>query len=85
MPTSVENIYSSALFELFEDKYKNDKRGFESALSELRVINDALICAPELVKLSLVPTISRDEKLKVIKNVFGGKSFKASPYVLNFL
>ncbi|MCL2077204.1 MAG: ATP synthase F1 subunit delta [Oscillospiraceae bacterium] len=82
MPTSVENIYSSALFELFEEKHQNDKSGFEVALSELKVVNDALVDAPELVKLSLVPTVSRGDKLDVVKKVFDGK---VSPYTMNFL
>jgi len=82
MPNSVDNVYSSALFELLEDENANNKPAFETVLSELKAVGDAFSGAPEFVKLSLVPTVSREDKLGVIKNVFGGK---VSPYVLNFL
>ena len=82
MPNSVNNIYSSALFELLEEEHANKQSGFSGVLSELEAVGNILHGVPDFVKLSLVPTVSREDKLSVIKNVFDGK---VSPYVLNFL
>ncbi|MCL2696960.1 MAG: ATP synthase F1 subunit delta [Oscillospiraceae bacterium] len=82
MKSSIENIYSSAFFEVLEEEHGNRQPGFEAVLSELCAVNDALSGAPELAKFCLAPGIKTEEKLEVLKNVFGGKT---SPYVYNFL
>ncbi|MCL2019850.1 MAG: ATP synthase F1 subunit delta [Oscillospiraceae bacterium] len=82
MAGSIESIYSSAFFELLEEEHGNEQQGFEAVLSELADINNALADAPELAKLCLAPSISDEDKLSVIKSVFGGKT---SPYVFNFI
>ncbi|MCL2639107.1 MAG: ATP synthase F1 subunit delta [Oscillospiraceae bacterium] len=85
MKNTIENIYSSAFFEVLEDEHGNAQAGFEPVLAELEAVNDALSGAPELAKelvsFCLAPGIKEEEKLAVIRSVFG----KASPYVLNFL
>ncbi|MDR2531993.1 MAG: ATP synthase F1 subunit delta [Oscillospiraceae bacterium] len=88
MKNTIENIYSSALFEVFEDEHggsagtDNVRPQFEAVLSELSAVNDALSAAPELAKFCLAPSVTNEDKLAVIGNIFGGK---VSPYVFNFL
>ncbi|MCL2693552.1 MAG: ATP synthase F1 subunit delta [Oscillospiraceae bacterium] len=82
MANSVENVYSSALLELLEEQHGNNKAGFAEALSELGAVNDVFDAAPEIFGFSLVPTVSREDKISVIKNVFADK---VSPFTLNFL
>ncbi|MCL1822894.1 MAG: ATP synthase F1 subunit delta [Oscillospiraceae bacterium] len=82
MPNSVENIYSSAFLEVLEEKHGNDKAGYALIMSELSGINDALTASPELISFSLIPTVSRGDKIGVVKNIFSGK---VSAEVLNFL
>jgi len=82
MPNSVENVYSAALMELFEEQHGGNKSAFSGSLTELAAISDILTASPELINFSLVPTVARGDKLDVIKNIFGGK---VSDYVLNFL
>jgi len=82
MTNTIENIYSSALFELLEDEHGSKQPGFDAVLAELKAVGEVLDAAPELVKFTFVSTVTPEEKLGVIKNVFGGK---VSPYVLNFL
>jgi F-type H+-transporting ATPase subunit delta len=82
MKNTIENIYSSAFFEVLEDEHGGVQSGFEAVLSELEAVNDALSSAPELAKFCLAPGIKTEEKLEVLKNIFEGKT---SPYVYNFL
>jgi F-type H+-transporting ATPase subunit delta len=81
MTNTIENIYSSALFELLEDEHADKQAGYDAVLAELKAVGE-VISSTELVKLTMLPTISSEEKLGVIKTAFGGK---VSPYVLNFL
>ena len=85
MPKSVENVYSSALLELLAEEHGNNQAGYAQTITELTAINEVFIAAPELVKLSMIPTVSREEKLGVINNIFGKTGIGVSPYVLNFL
>ena len=82
MPGSVENVYSSAFFSLLEEKHGDKQAGYAAVVAELNSVNDILAAAPELVSFSLIPTVSRGDKVSVIKNIFDGKT---SPEVLNFL
>jgi len=82
MKNSIENIYSSAFFELLEEEHGNAQAGFAAIVSELGAINDALTEAPELAKYCLAPSISNEDKLATLKSIFGGR---VSPYVFNFL
>ncbi|MDR2558845.1 MAG: ATP synthase F1 subunit delta [Oscillospiraceae bacterium] len=82
MKNTIENIYSSAFFEVLEDEHEAGSSRFESVLLELEAVNDALSVAPELAKFCFVPGIKTEEKLKVLKNIFEGRT---SPYVYNFL
>ena len=85
MPKSVENVYSSALLELLAEEHGNNQASYAQAIAELAAINEVFVAAPELVKLSMVPTVSRGDKLDVIENIFGKSGLGVSPYVLNFL
>ena len=85
MPKSVENVYSSALLELLAEEHGNDQAGYARVLTELERVNEVFVAAPELVKLSMTPTVSREDKLSVIENIFGKSGVSVSPYVLNFL
>jgi F-type H+-transporting ATPase subunit delta len=82
MKGSIENIYSSAFFEVLEDEHGGSQTGFEAVLAELGAVNDVLSAAPEFAKFCLAPAIKTEEKLEVLKNIFSGKT---SPYVFNFL
>ena len=85
MPKSVENVYSSALLELIAEEHGSNQAGYAQVITELAAVNEVFAAAPELVKLSMVPTVSRGDKLDVIENIFGKKGIGVSPYVLNFL
>jgi F-type H+-transporting ATPase subunit delta len=82
MPNSVENVYSAALMELFEEKFGGSRESFTGSLAELAAISDVLTASPDLIRFSMVPTVARGDKIDVIKNIFGGK---VSDYILNFL
>ena len=85
MPKSVENVYSAALLELLQEEHGNNQAGYAQVLAELGKVNEVFSAAPELIKLSMVPSVSHGDKLSVIKNVFGDEGIGVSPYVLNFL
>lgn len=75
----VEKNYSEALFSLVSEERRDSLPEVNSELEQL----DAVLKAnPELVKLSTTPTVSREEKLDVIRAAFEGR---VSTYVLNFL
>jgi F-type H+-transporting ATPase subunit delta len=82
MKNSIENMYSSAFFELLEEEHGSEQSGFEAVLAELSAVNDALAAAPELAGFCLAPSIKTEEKLAVIKSIFSGR---VSAYVFNFL
>jgi F-type H+-transporting ATPase subunit delta len=61
---------------------EESRADFKAALSEYGAVNDIIAASPELVGFSLVPTVSRGDKLDVIKNIFSGR---VSDHTLNFL
>ena len=84
---SVEKTYADALFMLCEEE-KSDKAEFESVLSQLGLVQTVLSCEndslkdSDFIKLLGTPTISEEEKLSLVADVFSGK---VSPAVYNFL
>ncbi|MCL2107877.1 MAG: ATP synthase F1 subunit delta [Oscillospiraceae bacterium] len=82
---SVENVYSTALLDLLSDEHGDNQAGYAQILSELAAVNGVFNTNPELAKLSLIPTISRGDKLRVIENIFGRSGMGVSRYTLNFL
>jgi len=82
MKNTIENIYSSAFFEVLEEEHGAKQADYETVLAELEAVNTALTDAPDLARFCLTPSVSDDDKLAIIKNIFDGK---VSPYVYNFL
>ena len=78
MTGTVEKNYSLALF----DAINEEKENLSSARDELVAVKSAVDDTEGFVKLMNTPTVSNEEKLSVIKDVFGGK---LSRCVYNFL
>ncbi|MBP1561104.1 MAG: ATP synthase F1 subunit delta [Oscillospiraceae bacterium] len=66
--TGAEKIYSEAVFELAKEQSCAD--AIKDELDALAVVFKD---NPELPKLLTAPTVTLDEKLDVVKNIFGGK------------
>lgn len=66
--TGAEKIYSEAVFELAKEQSCAD--AIKDELDALAVVFKD---NPELPKLLTAPTVTLNEKLDVVKNIFGGK------------
>lgn len=77
MAKLISKTYGEALFELAVEENKVD-----SFAEEISVILDILKQNPEFLQLLNHPKIAKEEKLKVVGNVFGGKVEKE---ILGFL
>ena len=77
MTGSIEKIYSEALFEIAEED-----NSAKNLLDELNSLSDIFKDNPEFSKLLSAPTVSMNEKISVVKNIFGGK---ISETALNFI
>lgn len=77
MTGSAEKIYAQALFELGLEN--ND---LDSVYSEVRELAGIFESNPELMKIYAAPTVTGEEKLKLNKELFGGR---LSETVSNFL
>lgn len=66
--TGAEKIYSEAVFELAKEQSCAD-----TIKDELDALAVVFKDNPELPKLLTAPTVTLNEKLDVVKNIFGGK------------
>ncbi|PWL57215.1 MAG: F0F1 ATP synthase subunit delta [Oscillospiraceae bacterium] len=73
----VAQRYAASLFEVGVEQ-----NCLDSFLEEMTALNEVFTQNEELVKLLHTPTVSKEEKLELVENIFGGK---VSQYVLNFL
>ena len=77
MAKLVSKTYGDALFELALEEDKLD-----TLFEESKVVKDVFQSNDELVKLLNHPKINKEEKIKVIENIFGGR---ASKDIIGFL
>lgn len=77
MAKLVSQTYGDALFELALEEDKLD-----TLFEESKVVKDVFQSNDELVKLLNHPKINKEEKIKVIENIFGGR---ASKDIIGFL
>ncbi len=75
----IEKNYGNALYELVVEE-KPDL--LSEVWDELKAINSIIGDNPELIKFSGSPTVSKEEKLSVIEEIFKGK---LTDYTYNFL
>ena len=80
MAKLISKTYGEALFELAVEENKVDV--FEQ---EISVILDILNQTPDFVQLLNHPKIAKEEKLQVVKDVFGGKIEKEIMGFLNII
>ena len=73
----VAQRYAASLFEVGVEQ-----NCLDTLLEEMTGLNQIFSENEELLKLLHTPTISKEEKIKMLENIFGGK---VSQYVLNFL
>ena len=75
--TQVGSVYGEALYALaLEDKLTG------SILSELEVLDQCFQTEPDFVQLLYAPSISKQERCRILDDSFRGK---VEPYVLNFM
>ena len=75
--TGVANVYGQALFDLAWDE------GLDvEILCELRILKDAFLQNSDFTRLLAAPNLSKEERLQIIQDSFGGK---VHAYVLSFL
>lgn len=77
MAGTLENVYADALFEIAEEE-----NSLDITMDELSGLAEIFDGNPELVKLMDVPTVSIQEKKKILSGIFENK---VSQTVFNFL
>jgi F-type H+-transporting ATPase subunit delta len=82
MPACVEKTYADALFSLLVED-KADRAEFESVLAQLKAVRRVVGDVEDFVKFLNTPTISDEEKLALVNEIFPKE--KTSVYVHNFL
>ena len=75
--TDVGSVYGEALYSLARDEGISP-----SVLAELYALEESFRAEPDFLKLLSTPSLSKQERCKILQDSFGGK---AHPYVLNFL
>lgn len=79
MTGSVEKTYGDALFQLVKEEQESN---LTVVLDQLKSIKEIFDANPDFIKLIKTPTITLDEKHKLISEAFYGK---VCEYVYNFL
>ena len=75
--TDAANVYGQALFSLAKDE------GLDAEfLCQLKILKDAFLQNGDFVRLLATPSLSKDERLNILQESFGGR---VHDYVLNFM
>jgi len=75
--TQTGKVYGDALYELALEEQRTETVG-----AQLRTLAESFRAEPRFLTLLSTPSISKEERCRVIDDSFGGK---LDPYVLNFL
>lgn len=75
--TQVGSVYGEALYDLAKEESITD-----SVLNEITALSQAFGQEPDFLRLLAAPSLSKDERCKIIDDSFRGK---IHTYVLNFL
>ena len=75
--TSVAETYAQALYSLAKDEGDS-----EPILKELSALSESFAQEPAFVRLLSAPSLTKEEKCRIVDESFRGK---VQPYVLNFL
>ena len=75
--TQVGSVYGEALYDLARSENLD-----EAILNELDVLAQSFDAEPDFIKLLGTPSLSKEERCRILDDSFRGK---VQPYVLNFL
>ena len=75
--TQVGSVYGEALYDLARSENLD-----ETILKELDVLTKSFDAEPDFIKLLGTPSLSKEERCRILDDSFRGK---VQPYVLNFL
>lgn len=75
--TDAANVYGQALFDLAHDE------GLDAEfLGQLKILKEVFLQNGDFTRLLASPTLSKDERLNILQETFGGR---VHDYVLNFM
>lgn len=75
--TGAANVYGQALYDLARDEGLSAE-----ILEEMKVLREALAASPDFMRLLSSPSLSREERLKIVDDSFSGR---VHAYLLNFM
>ena len=75
--TGVASVYGQALFDLARDENLDVE-----ILCQLKILKEAFVQNSDFVRLLASPSLSKEERLNILQESFGGR---VHAYVLNFL
>ena len=75
--TQAGSVYGEALYDLARSEGLS-----EEILNELSVLSQSFIAEPDFIRLLGTPSLSKEERCRILDDSFRGK---VHPYVLNFL
>lgn len=75
--TQISQVYGQALYDLAVEK-----QNARQVLQQLQSLCAGFSAEPDFLRLLASPTVSKQERVEILEDSFGGK---VEPYVLNFL
>lgn len=75
--TGVANVYGQALYDLARDEGLSAE-----ILAEMKVLKEAFAAAPDFIRLLSSPSLSREERLRILDDSFSGR---VHAYLLSFM
>ncbi len=75
--TQVASVYAQALYELARDEGMS-----QPLLVQMDVLKEAFAQEPDFLRLLSMPSLSKEERIKILDDSFAGR---VEPYLLNFL